>query len=98
MVYHSYSKEYLTKCPEMLDRHGQILWGLLHNTMKFKSYLKQCKYSFYIDGKEKPLMLSEKTARSDFRKAIPDTADTWLMSVMKMENSSLGVCWGYSLQ
>lgn len=30
-------------------------------------------------------MLSEKTARPDFRKAIPDAADTWLMSVVKTE-------------
>lgn len=38
-------------------------------------------------------MLSEKTARPDFRKAIADTADTWLMSVVKTDSSGLERCW-----
>lgn len=42
-------------------------------------------------------MFLEKTVRLDFRKVILDIVDIWLMFVMKMENSSLGVCWGYLL-
>lgn len=79
-----------------LDRHCQILWSLIHNAMKSKSYLKQSKYPLYLNGKKKPLMLSENTARPYFRKAILDTADT--RSVVKMDDSGLGGRWGYSLQ
>lgn len=86
IVYHSYSEENLKEvCREPRPARPD-LWGLIADAKKFKSYFKQCKYPLYLNGKEKSRMPSEKAARPDFRKATPDTADTWLMSVVKMEN------------